>query len=206
MQTVQQDRTPGIWQLFRVWAGIGLQSFGGGASTIFLIQHEFVEKHSWLTKEEFTHLWNLCIFTPGINLVALTILIGRKLGGRTGIISSLVGMLLPSAAITCLLTAGFQEVEQVSAVPAIIKGVVPATGGIMLTVALRFAQPQLKIGLQRGGLPIVCISIFFILICFVAIALLNFSVVLVLPCAGLLGSILFTRRHKNEQKEVEQHD
>ena len=206
MQIVQQDRTPSIWQLFCIWASIGLQSFGGGASTIFLVQREFVQKHSWLTKEEFTHLWNLCIFTPGINLVALTILIGRKLGGRTGIISSLVGMLLPSAAITCLLTAGFQEAEQISAVQAIIKGVIPATSGIMLIVALRFAQPQLKIGFQQGGLPIMCISIFFILICFVAIALLNFSVTLVLPCAGLLGIILFTRRLKNKQEEVEQYD
>src|SRR5690348_16560303 len=33
-----QDPRPGKWQLFRIWAGIGLQSFGGGASTTFLIQ------------------------------------------------------------------------------------------------------------------------------------------------------------------------
>ncbi|HCJ32793.1 MAG TPA: hypothetical protein DHV65_00615, partial [Ktedonobacter sp.] len=47
------------------------------------------------------HLWNLCIFTPGINLVALTVLIGRKLGGTWGIVVSLAGMLLPSAMVTC---------------------------------------------------------------------------------------------------------
>ena len=32
------DAPPGPWRLFRLWAGIGFQSFGGGASTQFLIQ------------------------------------------------------------------------------------------------------------------------------------------------------------------------
>src|SRR5436309_10717278 len=98
-----KDPRPGTWKLFRIWTGVGLQSFGGGASTTLLIQRAFIEKHRWLSIEEFTHLWNLCILTPGINLVALTVLIGKKLGGTRGIIASLAGMLLPSAAITCLL-------------------------------------------------------------------------------------------------------
>ena len=58
-----QDPRPGKWLLFRIWAGIGLQSFGGGASTTFLIQRTFIEKHTWLSMEEFTYLWNLCVLT-----------------------------------------------------------------------------------------------------------------------------------------------
>src|SRR5262249_37167793 len=108
MQTlVHPSHKAGAWQLLRIWTGIGLQSFGGGTSTVFLIQREFIEKRNWLTMEEYIILWNLCLFTPGINLASLTILIGRKLGGYRGIVASLVGMLLPSATITCLLTAGF---------------------------------------------------------------------------------------------------
>ena len=113
-----QDPRPGKWQLFRIWASIGLQSFGGGASTTFLIQRAFIEKHKWLSMEEFIYLWNLCILTPGINLVALTVLIGKKLGGAWGIAISLAGMLLPSAAITCLLAALFLQVKNVAAVQA----------------------------------------------------------------------------------------
>jgi chromate transporter len=111
-------------------------------------------------------------------------------------------MLLPSTALTCLLAAGFKEIEQVSATQAIIKGVIPATAGIMLIVGLRFAQPQLKIALQSGLLGL-SISILFIVACFIAIALLNLPVALVLPCAGLLGIMLFTHRFKNKG---EQHD
>ena len=75
---------PGPWQLFRIWATVGFQSFGGGSSAQFLIQRAFIEQHGWLTAEEYLHLWGLCILTPGINMIALTVLIGRKLGGARG--------------------------------------------------------------------------------------------------------------------------
>ena len=86
-----QDPRPSKWLLFRIWASVGLQSFGGGASTTFLIQRAFIEKHRWLSMEEFMYFWNLCVLTPGINLVALTVLIGKKLGGVWGIVVSLAG-------------------------------------------------------------------------------------------------------------------
>src|SRR2546423_3708850 len=113
-----QDPRPSKWLLFRIWASVGLQSFGGGASTTFLIQRAFIEKHRWLSMEEFMYFWNLCVLTPGINLVALTVLIGKKLGGVWGIVVSLAGLLLPSAAITCLFAATFLQVENDAAVQA----------------------------------------------------------------------------------------
>jgi chromate transporter len=38
----EQDPGPGVWQLFGIWTRIGLQSFGGGASTTLLIQRVFI--------------------------------------------------------------------------------------------------------------------------------------------------------------------
>src|SRR5213080_3178649 len=117
-----QEPRPSRWQLFRIWASIGLQSFGGGASTTLLIQRAFIDRHRWLSMEEFMRMWNLCILTPGINLIALTVLIGRKLGGTWGIVTSLAGMLLPSATITCLLAVTFKQIEHVAVVQAVLRG------------------------------------------------------------------------------------
>src|SRR5579859_1298964 len=103
-----ESAAPGAWILLRLWSGIGLKSFGGGASTQLLIRRTFVDERGWIGDAELAHLWNLCQFTPGINLISLTILIGRKLGGTRGIIVSMLGMLLPSAIVTCCLTAGFE--------------------------------------------------------------------------------------------------
>jgi chromate transporter len=194
---------PGKWLLFRIWAGIGLQSFGGGASTTFLIQRAFIEKHKWLSMEEFMHLWNLCILTPGINLVALTVLIGKKLGGTWGIVASLAGMLLPSAAITCLLAAIFTQIEHITAVQAVIRGVIPATGGIMLLVGLNFALPLMRKGYKAGLLYLLASSVL-IVICALAVILLKLPVIVVVLAAVFLGALFFSPKPASPLLEEEQ--
>ena len=198
---------PGIWRLFRIWAGIGLQSFGGGASTTFLIQRTFIEKHGWLTMEEFLHLWNLCLLTPGINLVAVTVLIGKKLGGAWGIVASLAGMLVPSAGITCLLAAIFLQIEHSSAVQAVLRGVVPATGGIMLLVGLNFALPLFRKSYKEGFVYLLGSSVV-IIACALAVIFLKLSVAIVIVAAVLLGAFFFTPKSRplaleKAQKEEE---
>jgi chromate transporter len=192
MEIVQEDPRPGPWRLFLIWAGIGLQSFGGGASTILLIQREFVERRGWMTMEDFAHNWNLCLFAPGINLVALTILIGKRFGGIPGILSSLAGMLIPSATITCLIAAGFKQVEHNHITQAILKGVIPATGGIMLLVGVSFARPQ-AIQAYKEGMLNLTIVVVLLTLSSLAIILLQVPVFLVIIGMSLLGIVLFTR-------------
>src|SRR5258707_13168740 len=90
------------WRLLSIWANIGCFSFGGGASSILLIRRTFVEKYSLFTPEEFSRYWNIGQVTPGVTQLAVSILIGRKLGGSWGAVASLTGLSLPSAAIACL--------------------------------------------------------------------------------------------------------
>ncbi len=179
--------------MFAIWARIGLQSFGGGASTTFLIQQTFIEKRRWLSMEEFLHLWNLCLLTPGINLISLTILLGKRMGGTRGIVASLAGMLLPSATITCLLAALFVQIEQGAAVQAVLRGVIPATGGIMLLVGLNFARPLVQQA-AKVGLRAVLVSGALVIVSALAIIVMKLSVIIVVLGAVCLGVIFFSRQ------------
>ena len=203
-----KDIKPNTWLLFRIWAGVGLQSFGGGASTTFLIQRAFIEKYKWLTIEEFLYFWNLCVLTPGINLVALTVLIGRKLGGVWGIVVSLAGLLLPSATITCLLAASFTQIENVAAVQAVLRGVIPATGAIMLLVGCNFAIPLMRRGYKEGIFYLLGSGVL-VIACALAVILLKLSVIVVILGAAVLGALFFSPRTgiplrmEEEQEEEE---
>ncbi len=181
----------GAWSLLAIWATIGLQSFGGGASTLLLIRRAFVEKRDWVEVEEFAHFWNLCQFTPGINLLALTILIGRKLAGARGIVASLAGLLVPSAIATCLLAAGFQSIHHSSAVHDILRGVLPATAGVMASVGLDFMRPPLKRA-RRDGVKAVLLSMILVLGCALSIILLKLSVAVALAGVAALSAGIFT--------------
>jgi chromate transporter len=179
------------WTLLRVWAGIGLQSFGGGASTQLLIRRAFVERHDWIAADELARMWNLCLFTPGINLVALTVLIGRRLGGARGIAASLAGLLLPSAAVTCGLAAGFVRAQHSAAVHAVLRGVIPATAGIMLVVGFGFAQPLMRRAATEGMRAKV-LSVAIITAGTLALIVLKLPVAVVVLGGALLGAVLFT--------------
>lgn len=193
---------PGNWQLLRLWTTIGLQSFGGGASTTFLIQRTFIEKHKYLTAEEFTHFWSLCIPTPGINLIAVTILIGKRLGGAWGVLASLVGLLLPSAVITCALAAIFQQIEHLPAVQAVIRGVIPATGALMLLVAFNFAGPILRKSSKEGKLSLLANSAV-IALCTLAVILLKLSAIVVVVSAIVVGALCFSPKPEPASQEGE---
>lgn len=187
---------PGPWRLFRLWAGIGFQSFGGGASTQFLIQRTFTERYPWLTPEELLHYLSLCTLTPGINLIALTILIGRKLGGPVGVVASLAGLLGPSAAITCLLAALVVRFESNPAVPATLRGVVPATAGAMLLVGVNYARPLARTA-ARDGLGALVASVATVAAAALAIVVLRLPVALVVLAAIGVGIVIFPARSRS---------
>lgn len=187
-----QNPRPSTWQLLRIWASIGLQSFGGGASTTYLIYRTFIDENHWILPEEYNLFWNLSSMSPGINLAGLAILIGRKLGGARGILVSLVGLLIPSAAITCLLTIGFLSVERLPAVQAMLRGVVPATAGLTFVVGIKYAKPLVKEIKVEGWLRL-SLSLLIPVATLLAIVLFQVAIPLVILGSALLGMALFTR-------------
>lgn len=202
MQIEQHKPRPTTWELCKIWTGIGLQSFGG--STGLLIQREFIHKRGWLTMEDYNLFWGQCVFTPGINLVALSILIGKRLGGISGIIVSLFGMMVPSAVITCLLTIGFSYIEHLSATQAVLKGMIPATAGFLLVMSFNFAQPELKNAYKKNWLHLI-ICLLLILASVIALNIFKISIMLILPGAALISMGIFTPwRTKNTPVKVEQ--
>ena len=53
------------WQLIYVYLKIGLFGFGGGYAMLSLIQFEIVDRHHWLTLQQFTDIVAISQMTPG---------------------------------------------------------------------------------------------------------------------------------------------
>jgi chromate transporter len=181
---------PDLWTLTGAWARIGLQSFGGGASTLFLIERTFVRQQGWLDQEELARFLNLSFLAPGPNLVALTILIGHRLGGGRGIALSLLGLLVPSALLTCLLTVGEQAEQKVAVVRTMLAGIIPATGGLLLVVAIKQISPLLRCSWEESWSSLL-LSLLILGAAVLAVFLWNISVILILFAAALAGIGLF---------------
>ncbi len=134
---------PSSRYLLRTWFLLGLQSFGGGMATLTLVRRTAVEQERWITEAEFSHFWSLVQLAPGINLLALIILIGRATAGWRGIAAALGGLLLPSVAITVALTALYSHFQHSTVVRDAAGGMIPAIVGLGLITAWQIARPLL---------------------------------------------------------------
>ena len=204
VQTASEHAAPSsaisLGMLLRVWFGLSVQSFGGGVATLALIRQAVVEQHKWLPESEFARYWALVQAAPGINLLALTILIGRRLGGWRGIGVCMLGLLLPSVTITILLTAGYTRIQNLPLMRAVLRGIVPATVGVGLVTAIQMARPPLADSRREGAASFaVALSILF------ASALAAFwrhiPVVLILCAAGSVGAVLHWLRTRNKTND-----
>ncbi len=151
---------PGRGELLRVWLGVGMQSFGGGAVTLTLIRRLVVQRRAWMTDAEFVRDWALCQVAPGINLLGLTVLIGRRLGGAWGIALALAGLLLPSVAVTVAITAAYLHWEHNPLVRHAVQGIVPGAVGLGLLTAGQMALPLLAAARREGrSMPALAVAL-----------------------------------------------
>ena len=104
------------------------------------------------TLYEFSRDWALCQAAPGINLLGMAAIVGRNLSGGRGVAAAMLGMVLPSAAITAVMAAGFAALRSHPTVGAAMRGVVPATAGLGLASVYRTGRPLVRQGWRKGNL------------------------------------------------------
>ena len=129
------------WRHLRIWAGIGLQSFGGGQATQLLVYRAFVTRLGMMTADEYSEAWGMCQIPPGINLLALATLIGWRLDRAWGVVLALAGLVLPSSIVTVALTSAYLLVSSWHLTAVVLRGVTAGVAGMGLVMAFRIVPP-----------------------------------------------------------------
>jgi chromate transporter len=92
-----------VAEVFRVFLGLGLTSFGGPVAHLGYFRDAFVVRRRWLTEEVYGDIVALCQFLPGPASSQVGMAIGLRRAGYAGMAAAFVGFTLPSA----LLMLGF---------------------------------------------------------------------------------------------------
>lgn len=128
----------------RVWARIGLLSFGGPAGQIALMHRELVERRQWISDARFLHALNYCMLLPGPEATQLAIYVGwllhRMLGG---LIAGLL-FVLPGVAAMLALSMVYALYGQVPLVEAVFLGLKAAVLAVVVEAVLRIGRRALK--------------------------------------------------------------
>jgi chromate transporter len=178
---------PSISRLIYTFAKIGLLSFGGGSSTLVLMQQECMERTRWLSADDFSFTYALSRMYPGIHLVAQAVLIGFLLRGLLGALACSLGMMVPSTIVTIVFTVFFVQLTANPIGGAVLDGVLPATAGLTLAVGYRLTTEELAGHRWPARLATLAI----IAGCFLALSTFHVNSALVVILSGVVGVILF---------------
>ena len=99
------------WTAFKTFFRIGAFTIGGGYAMIPMIESEVVDKHKWLSKEEFLDLIAVAQSCPGVFAINMSIFIGYKLRKIKGAIAASIGTALPSFVIILLIAMFFHQFQ-----------------------------------------------------------------------------------------------
>jgi chromate transporter len=92
-------------QAVRAWFAISLQTFGGPAGQIAVMQRELVEERRWIGPQRFLHALNYCMLLPGPEAQQLAVYIGWLLNGLRGGLVAGVLVVLPGMVALLALAA-----------------------------------------------------------------------------------------------------
>jgi chromate transporter len=177
---------PGLIALFVAFAKMSLAGFGG---VLVFARRGIVDRHRWMTAEEFNEAYALCHFLPGPNVVNLSVVFGSRFRGIAGGIAAFAGLLGPPIVIVTILAALYVRFGEVDALRRILAGVSCAAVGLLISAVFRMMMPLIKRRDLVGLVVLVAV--------FIAIGLLRLPLQAVLLVAIPLSlAITFARRRR----------
>ena len=181
-------------QATRTWFSISLQTFGGPAGQIAVMQHKLVDEKRWIGQQRFLHALNYCMLLPGPEAQQLAIYTGWLLNGTLGGLIAGTLFVLPGVVALLALSAVYVRFGDSTTVTALFAGLAPAVIAIVVQAVYRVG----KRSLTHPGLVALAVA------SFLALALIGIPFPVVVFAAGLLGWLLARRvpeltRRKNQQ-------
>ena len=132
---------PGLIALFVAFAQMSLAGFGG---VLVFARRAIVDRHRWMTADEFNETYALCHFLPGPNVVNLSVVFGSRFRGIPGSLAAFTGLLGPPVLIVTILAALYARYGEIDALRRILAGVSCAAVGLLISAVFRMAAPLVK--------------------------------------------------------------
>ena len=143
-EAVAEQHDVSFAEATRMWARIGLLSFGGPAGQIALMHRELVEQRGWICETRFLHALNYCMVLPGPEAQQLAIYIGWLLHRTWGGVVAGVLFVLPGALVILALSMLYARFHGVAAVAALFFGLKAAVLAVVVEALIRVAKRALN--------------------------------------------------------------
>ena len=173
-----------LWEATKVWFAISLQTFGGPAGQIAVMQRVLVEEKRWVGQRRFLFALSYCTLLPGPEAQQLATYIGWLLNGVRGALVAGTLFVLPGVVALLALSGLYVGYGDTGVVQALFLGLAPAVIAIVVQAVIRVSRR----GLTHPVLVGLAVA------SFLALTLVGVPFPAVVLGAGVLGWLL-GRRH-----------
>jgi chromate transporter len=161
----------------RAWFTISLQTFGGPAGQIAVMQRHLVDDRRWISQHRFLHALNYCMLLPGPEAQQLAIYVGWLLNGLRGGLVAGTLFVLPGVVALLVLSAVYVGFGDTTVVTGLFAGLAPAVVAIVAQAVWRVGSRALTNRILLG----------FAVAAFAALALFGVPFPIVIAVAAVAG-------------------
>ncbi|MGW6928415.1 chromate efflux transporter [Lentzea sp. NPDC054927] len=178
-KAARRDVVP-FGQAVKAWFTISLQTFGGPAGQIAVMQRHLVDERRWIGQKRYLHALNFCMLLPGPEAQQLAIYVGWLLNGMRGGLVAGTLFVLPGLVALLGLSAIYVGFGDTKVVTSIFAGLAPAVVAIVAQAVWRVGSRALTSSVLVG----------FAVVSFVALAVFGVPFPVVILVAAVAGWLL----------------
>ena len=136
----QHSRGEKLLKLFFSMLYISAFTFGGGFVIVTFMKRKFVEELHWIDEKEMLDMTALAQSSPGSIAVNIAILIGWKVAGFLGMVTAVLGTVIPPMVILSVISLFYEMFATNRYVSLVLKGMQSGVAAVILDVAVGLGQ------------------------------------------------------------------
>lgn len=184
-----------LWDLFWIFARIGLFTFGGGYAMIAIIENLCVEQKHWITHEEMMDMTVIAESTPGPIAINCATYVGYKQRGLWGAIAATLGIVLPSFLVIYIIAYFLDGFLAYPLVAKAFSGIRVGVGVLIVDVGLTMVKKM-----QKKPQPRIIMGCCFAAMLLINLLSLNFSSITLMLITGAVSLSLFIAKGAPDMK------
>ena len=180
-----------LWKIFISTLYLSAFTFGGGYVIVSLMKKKFVDEYHWIEENEMLDLVAIAQSAPGAIAVNGAIVVGYKLAGIAGVMTAILGTVIPPFLILSVLSVFYQTFRSNYVVSQMLEGMQAGVGAVIASVVFDMGKPIIK---EKDILSILILAG-----AFIASYMWKINVVFIILFCGVLGvcrTLLGKRRRK----------
>lgn len=191
MDEKQKDKGYVLRKLFFASLYLSTFTFGGGYVIVTLLKEKFVDQYHWIDEEEMLDLVAIAQSCPGAIAVNGAIVVGYKLAGLPGVMTSVLATVIPPFAILSLISLCYAAFRSNQYVGWMLNGMQAGVGAVIMEVVWEMSSGIIK---EKQTVPLLVMAAAFIANYFFGVS----AIIIILLCIGL-GIVTTLSREKQKK-------